>query len=45
VLTEKEARQLTEKIKSNLDNFAALILQARDGKAWKALGYRSFSHW
>lgn len=45
VLSRRQALSLTEQIKSNLDEFGALIKRARDGQAWKALGYASFSDW
>lgn len=45
MLTKTEAQRLTDEIKSNLDDIGSLIKQARDGKAWKVLGYASFSDW
>jgi hypothetical protein len=38
----KEAEEVTQAIKDNFDSLGAMLLQARDRKAYKALGYRSF---
>jgi hypothetical protein len=38
----KEAEEITENIKENFDSLGAMLIQARDRKAYKALGYRSF---
>ncbi len=45
MLTRSEAEEITRKIKTNFEETGRLIKQARDGKAWKALGYSSFSDW
>ncbi len=37
-----EAEEITQAIKNNFDSLGAMLLQARDRKAYKALGYRSF---
>ncbi|WP_445173112.1 hypothetical protein, partial [Microcoleus sp.] len=37
-----EAEQITQAIKDNFDSLGAMLAQARDRKAYKALGYRSF---
>ncbi|MEG4529865.1 hypothetical protein [Microcoleus sp. D2_18a_D3] len=38
----KEAEEVTQLIKDNFDSLGAMLVQARDRKAYKALGYRSF---
>jgi hypothetical protein len=38
----KEAEEVTQAIKNNFDSLGAMLAQARDRKAYKALGYRSF---
>ena len=38
----REAEEITQAIKNNFDSLGAMILQARDRKAYKALGYRAF---
>jgi hypothetical protein len=38
----KEAEEVTQAIKDNFDSLGAMLIQARDRKAYKALGYRSF---
>lgn len=45
VLTEAEARSLTERIKTQVNRNAKLMRQAWDGKIWVPLGYPSFSEW
>jgi len=37
-----EAEQVTQAIKDNFDSLGAMLVIARDRKAYKALGYRSF---
>lgn len=37
-----EAKEITQAIKNNFDSLGAMILQSRDRKAYKALGYRAF---
>lgn len=37
-----EAEELTQLIKNNFDSLGSMLIQARDRKAYKALGYRSF---
>ncbi|WP_333455194.1 hypothetical protein [Microcoleus sp. herbarium5] len=41
-LTREEANTLTEQIKENFDSLGNMLMAARDRKAYKALGYRSF---
>lgn len=38
----REAEEVTQLIKDNFDSLGAMLVQARDHKAYKALGYRSF---
>jgi hypothetical protein len=38
----REAEEVTLAIKNNFDSLGSMLLQARDRKAYKALGYRSF---
>lgn len=38
-MNKTEARALTERIKSTADHLWALLLEAHERKAWKALGY------
>lgn len=38
-ITEAQARQLTDRIKTAADQLWSLLLQAHEGKAWTALGY------
>lgn len=38
----QEAEQITQTIKDNFDSLGAMLIQARDRKAYKALGYRTF---
>lgn len=38
-----EAEEITEAIKQNFDSLGAMLMEARDKKAYKALGYNSFS--
>ncbi len=38
----REAEEVTQLIKENFDSLGAMLMQARDRKAYKALGYRSF---
>lgn len=45
MLTRNQAELLTIEIAKNLTDFGTLIKQARDGKAWKVLGYASFGDW
>lgn len=44
-LTIDEARTLTDQIRSTTDVLYILIQRAHVGKAWKALGYTSFSNY
>lgn len=41
-LSETEATKLTKKIKIAVDDLWALLIQAHEGKAWKALGYSTW---
>lgn len=38
----REAESITKAIQNNFDSLGLMLLQARDEKAYKALGYRSF---
>lgn len=38
----QEAQEITQTIKDNFDSLGSMLLLARDRKAYKALGYRSF---
>jgi hypothetical protein len=38
----QEAQQVTQAIKDNFDSLGSMLIQARDRKAYRALGYRSF---
>lgn len=42
VLSETAARALTERIKRAGDEFGAMLVEAHDGEAWRALGYPSW---
>ncbi len=41
-LTEREARALTERIKTDLKNVCILLLKARQQRAWSALRFRTW---
>ncbi|MEG4290600.1 hypothetical protein Q5692_18985 [Microcoleus sp. C2C3] len=41
-MTREEAETLTQQIKGNFDSLGNMLLAARDRKAYKVLGYRSF---
>jgi hypothetical protein len=41
-LTKSEARTLTDTINSAAENMGELLLSAHDGRAWAALGYKSW---
>jgi hypothetical protein len=41
-LSKAEAKKLTQKIKTTVDELWPLLVQAREGKAWKALGYSAW---
>lgn len=43
VLSQSQARALTYRIRKAGDEFAALLLEAHDGEAWRALGYESWT--
>jgi hypothetical protein len=45
VFTAEEAFDLTNRIRNNTHELAILIRQAREGKAWLALGYDTFDDW
>jgi hypothetical protein len=45
VFTADEAFDLTNRIRNNTHELAILIRQAREGKAWLALGYGAFDDW
>ncbi len=40
-----EAEAVTQAIKDNFDSLGSMLIQARDRKAYKALGYRSFERY
>lgn len=42
-LNKTEARALTERIKAQAEHLWRLLLEAHEGKAWKALGYTRWS--
>lgn len=44
-LTQVEARELTDTIKSNLDSLSTHIFRAMTGRAYLALGYTSVQEW
>ena len=44
-LTETQARELSAKIYQKLDDAWQLIVQAYQGRAWVALGYRTWDDW
>lgn len=41
-MTRQEAETVTEQIKQNFDSLGNMLIAARDRKAYKALGYRTF---
>lgn len=41
-ITQAQARVLTDKIRSAADKLWSLLLEAHDGKAWKAMGYATW---
>ena len=41
-LSEHQAVELLERIKSSVDNLCLMLLQMHDGSGWKALGYSSW---
>lgn len=41
-MTREEAETVTQQIKENFDSLGNMLLAARDRKAYKSLGYRSF---
>lgn len=45
VMSEPEARELTEQIRNSAHDLRRLITEAHDRKAWSALGYASFEEW
>lgn len=44
-LTPAMARELTDQIKTSLHRASVLLMDAHDGRAWFALGYRSWSQY
>jgi hypothetical protein len=42
MLTEQDARRLTDRIKGGLGSASLLALEAHDRRAWSALGYRTW---
>lgn len=44
-ITKAQARKLTDRIKTAADQLWSLLLEAHEGKAWKALGYKSWSEY
>jgi hypothetical protein len=45
MMSAEEARDLTARIKAQIDGVAELILEAHDGRAWAALGYSSWERY
>lgn len=45
LITENEARELTESIKSTATAICILLKKAHDEKAWKAMGYKSWTEY
>ncbi|KAA9393821.1 hypothetical protein FCK90_10435 [Kocuria coralli] len=45
VLTQSEARELTDQIAEGLIDVHTLIVQAWEGQAWRALGHASWDEW
>jgi len=41
-LTKAEAQTLTDRIRNAVEDIRKLVAKAHDGKAWKALGYRTW---
>ena len=41
-ITKAQARKLTDRIKTAADQLWSLLLEAHEGKAWKALGYKTW---
>lgn len=41
-ITKAQARKLTDRIKAAADELWSLLLEAHEGKAWKALGYKTW---
>lgn len=41
-LSKAAAKKLTQKIKTAVDDLWALLIEAHEGKAWKALGYQTW---
>ncbi|WP_293335919.1 hypothetical protein, partial [Microcoleus sp. CAWBG58] len=41
----QEAESVTQAIKENFDSLGSMLIQARDRKAYKALGYRTFERY
>lgn len=44
-MSEADARELTDQISAGLADVYVLIMQAWDGRAWEALGYKSWDAW
>lgn len=44
-LSKTQARNLTKKIKENLQESAQLMKEAHEKKVWLPLGYKNFSQW
>lgn len=42
-ITKAQARKLTDRIKTAADQLWSLLLEAHDGGAWKALGYKNWA--
>jgi hypothetical protein len=45
MMSAAEAKELTARIKAQIDGVAELILEAHDRRAWAALGYRSWERY
>lgn len=41
-MSKADAKKLTQKIKTAVDDLWSLLVQAHEGKAWKALGYQTW---
>jgi len=45
VLTQEEAQELTTRIKTNVEDLWVLLTEARERRAWEALGYVSWAEY
>lgn len=44
-MSAEEASAITVQIRTNASDLSQLMKQARDGQAWRALGYQNFEEW